>query len=158
MKKLIAVALLMFATSSFASDNRTKFMNAYIDALCAEHAGSHSKAVDAVEPFAASDSQMRSAVDEVKVREYTEASIQASWALVTRNWSTQAVRVAVSRRDREQAIAKLRDCFGPAILAGPKEGQPDLMKGAAAMAWFLQYPVDPVMHGRGSTPGTADRH
>lgn len=157
MRKLIAVTMLMSATTLFAEDVRTKFLYAYVDALCAEKHGAHQKAVDTIEPFA-NDVQMRAVVNDAKVHQYTDASIQASWALVSKNWSTQQLKVNVSRRDREQALATLKECFGDWVVAGPKDNQPDLRKGAAAFAWFLQYPVDPVMHPRGGTPGNHGDH
>src|SRR5205085_8120311 len=120
MRKRIAVVVALFAITStlYATDSptATKFLRAYVDALCAEKSGDHAKAVETITPFVMIDGrEMHASATDAMHGDYADASVQASWALVKNTWAAPQLRHAVAKRDRMEAVATLRQCFGTAL-------------------------------------------
>jgi hypothetical protein len=154
---IILVVAMMFAPLAVASDSSsaTRFLRAYVDMLCAEKAGNHEKAVEAITPFVTIDGpDMTSSAKDALRGQYADSAVSATWSLVTNSrWGElRSMRFAVSWRDRREAIAALREAFGRSITNGPMEGQPQLRKAAATLAWFLTQDLDGVAQPRDFYP------
>jgi len=154
---IILVVAMMFAPLAVASDssNASRFLRAYVDMLCAERAGDHAKAVEAITPFVTIDGpEMTSSSKDALRGQYEDSAVSATWSLVSNSrWGeARSIRFAVSWRERREALAALREAFGESITKGPMRGQTQLVKAAATLAWFLTQDLDPVAHGRDFYP------
>jgi len=151
MRKIAIVVSFLVASAAMASDAPSRFLRAYVDMLCAEKAGNHEQAVEAISPFATIDgSEMTSSVKDALRGQYADSAVSATWSLVTNSrWSEfRSMRFAVSWRDRREALSALRESFGPSVTKGPRDGQTQVEKAAATMAWFLTQDFDPVARPR----------
>ena len=104
----IVVSLLAITSTLYAADSRTatKFLRAYVDTLCAEKSGDHAKALETITPFATIDGrEMHATAADATYGQYGDASIQASWALVTNTWAEPRMRFAVGKRERKKQSA-----------------------------------------------------
>ena len=156
----IVVTLLAITSTLYAADSRTatKFLRAYVDTLCAEKSGDHAKALETITPFATIDGrEMHATAADATYGQYGDASIQASWALVTNTWAEPRMRFAVGKRERKEAVRQLRQCFGSNIADGPNNRQSQIDRGASLMVWFLTHDIDPVAQPRGYTPTSSNR-
>lgn len=148
MRKLALVLCLGFAAAPvFAVDSptATKFLRAYVDALCTEQAGDHNRAVETITPFTMATPQMSKSAKLFTAGELRESAISAAWAVV-RNESK--MDFAVGRRERRELVNTLRASFGKSISEGPKKGQNELEVAAATMAYFLTQSFESVAHPR----------
>ena len=145
----VVIALVIVASSLSAGESPSKFLRAYVSALCAEKSGDHAKGLEVMQPFeTARDPGMRAAARDFPLGQFTDASVQSSWSLVSNNWSTRSWEFVIGKRERQEAVAELRHCFGSSVTDGPKNGQPQLDAGAATMAWFLTHDVASVPRAR----------
>ena len=152
MKKAIVIVLAcaVIAPAASASDLSapTKFLRAYVETLCAEKSGDHQRAVELMTPFVSDGVQMRASARGALIGDYNDASVQATWALVTNSWLEPRWRFAVDKRERKEAVTQLQGCFGSAITDGPKNEQSRVENAAALLAWFLTRQIDPVIQPR----------
>lgn len=155
MKKRVAlfVSLLVVASSLSAGESQSRFLRAYVSALCAEKSGDHAKALEVMQPFeTAQDPGMRAAARDFPLGQFQHASVQSSWSLVSNNWSTRSWQFVIGKRERQEAVADLRQCFGSTVTDGPQNGQRQLDAGAATTAWFLTHDVAAVPRARDTSP------
>ena len=148
MRKVALVLSLAFvAAPVFAVDSptATKFLRAYVDALCIEQAGDHQKAVDTMAQFTMLKGAMAQSAKQFTNGDLRESAISAAWAVV--NGGTK-MDFAVGRRDRRDMLNALRTSFGKSISDGPKKGQNELEVAAATMAYFLTQQFDGAAHPR----------
>jgi len=106
----LTVILVPFAN---AADTPTSanFLRAYVNALCAEKSGDHDKAVELMTPYIMLDGpQMRAAAKDTRQGLYSDASVQASWALVSNTWAAPSYRFAVGKT-RATARVQLANVF-----------------------------------------------
>jgi hypothetical protein len=153
--KRIAIALLLalVASTALAADDAmvSDFLRAYVKTLCAEKAGDRRGALAAIAPFESGViPEMTQTAQGVITHKYTDASVSASWAIVRP--SGRRTGFIVSRRERNEALAALREAFGPNISRGPRDGMTDLNRGAATLAWFLTQDLSVVSHPRDFSP------
>jgi len=153
MRRLALVLVLTFvAAPLFAIDSptATKFLRAYVDAICTENAGDHQKAVSTITPFAMSTApQLSKSAKEFANGELRASAISAAWAIVNEG---SKMEFAVGRRERKDALNALRASFGKSISDGPKKGQNELEIAAATMAYFLTQELQDVAHPRRMSP------
>jgi hypothetical protein len=157
--KRTAMALLLTLTAStaFAVDDAmvSSFLRAYVKTLCAEKSGDRRGALAAIAPFESGGPvgmtvEMTQTSQGVIGHKYTDASVAASWAIVRQ--SGRGAGFIVSRRERNEALAALRESFGPGVMRGPRAGMNDLNRGAATLAWFLTQDLSAVAHPRDFSP------
>jgi hypothetical protein len=136
-KRIVVLVLFtLIASSAFAADSLTptNFLRAYVKMLVAERAGDHDAAVAALTPFVMINGrEMTASSKEALSGRFSDSAVTATWAIVT----DSPMRFAVSRRDRKEAIAALRESYGASITDGPKNSQRGLQLAAATLAWFL---------------------
>jgi hypothetical protein len=154
---IVLVVTMMFAPLAVASDwsNAKQFLRAYVDMLCAEKAGNHERAVEAISPFVAIDGRDMTASAKDALRgQYADSAVSATWTLVSNSrWDElPSMRFAVSLRDRREALSALREAFGRSIAKGPMRDQTQLETAAATLAWFLTQDLDPVAQARDFYP------
>ena len=151
MKKIVVVlALVLSSLPAVAADSptATRFLRDYVQALCAEKAGDHATAVNLMTPWRLDGADLRRSARRALSGDYEDATIQASWALVTNNWASPEMRFSIGKKEREAAVASLRECFGSAITDGPQPWQAQVDSGAALLGYFLLQDIDPVSHPR----------
>lgn len=149
-KTLVVLALVLSSLPAFAVDSptATRFLRDYTKALCAEKNGDHAMAADLMQPWMLDKPDLRRSAREALRGDYEQATIQASWALVTNNWASPEMRFSIGKHEREAAVSSLRECFGSAITEGPQPWQAHLDAGAALLGYFLVQEIDPVNHPR----------
>jgi len=151
MKKIVVtLALAMSALPAVAADSptATRFLRDYTKALCAEKSGDHAAAVSLITPWMLDGHDVKISAREALRGDYQDASVLASWALVTNNWASPQMRFSIGKQEREAAVASLRECFGSAITQGPQPWQTQVDAGAALLGYFLVQEIDPVSHPR----------
>ena len=156
MKKAIVIVLAcaVIAPAALASDLSapTKFLRAYVETLCAEKSGDHQRAVELMTPFVSDGIEMRASARGALLGDYNDASVQATWALVTNSWAEPRYRFAVDKRERKEAVRQLQACFGTAITEGPKNRQSRIDSGAGLLALFLIRDIEPIAQPRWPPP------
>lgn len=153
--KRTAMALLLTLTAStaLAADDAmvSSFLRAYVKTLCAEKSGDRRAALAAIAPFETGGLvEMTQTAQGVIGHKYTDASVSASWAIVRQ--SGRRAGFIVSRQERNEALAALRESFGPGVAHGPRAGMNDLNRGASTLAWFLTQDLSVVAHPRDFSP------
>jgi len=150
---LALTAILVPFANAADTPTSANFLRAYVNALCAEKSGDHDKAVELMTPYVMlGGPQMRAAAKDTRQGLYSDASVQASWALVSNTWAAPSYRFAVGKRDRKEAVAALQACFGSSIAEGPKNGQSQVDNGAALLGYFLTRDLESFNEPRWNPP------